>query len=89
MSRGGTASPGAADVREGGLAEEGPRAARRVVQGGGMRRVRPCHRAPYQVPDGCLLRLAAGSGTLLPVPPSVWHCAAYSAMRGVKWGSGS
>ena len=45
-----------ADVREGCLAEEGPRAVRRIVQGGGMRGARFHHRACYQAPGGHLLR---------------------------------
>ena len=69
-----------ADGREGGLAEKGPPAASRVVQGGSVRRVRLCHRACHQAADGRLLRLAAGSSMLRPVPPS--------ARRGVAWGSG-
>ena len=67
---------------------EGCRAARRVVQGGGMRRVSLCHHARYQAPEGCLLRLAAGSGMLQPVNPSAGDCAAGSKMRGVRWRSG-
>ena len=52
--RGGSRPFQVADGREGGLVEEGPRAARRVVQGGGMRRVRPHPCACYQAPDGRL-----------------------------------
>ena len=61
--RGGSRSVQGADSPEGGLVKEGPPASRRVVQGGGMRRVRLCDRARYQAPDGCLFRLGAGSGT--------------------------
>ena len=68
--------------------EEGPRAARRAVQGGGMSRVRLRHRARYQAPEGRLLCPALGRGMLRPVHPLAAHCAAGSAMRGVRWRSG-
>ena len=66
--RGGSCSVQCADGGEGGLAREGPGAACWVVQGGGVRRVRLCHRARYHAPIGCPLRLAAGSGMLRRVP---------------------
>ena len=77
-----------ADSREGGLAEESPRAARWVVLGGSVRLVHLCYRVSYQAPDGRLLRLAAGTGVLRPVRPSARHGAAGSAKRGGGWGSG-
>ena len=85
--RGGTCLAQGADGWEGGLAEEGPRAARWVVQGGGVCRV-PLPLQPLP-----------GSGRLPLVPGGrLWHAAACSflggalccgtAMRGVRWGSG-
>ena len=71
-----------ADGREGCLAEESPRADRRVVPGGSVRLVNFCYRARHQAPDGRLLRSAVGSGVLRPVPPSARHGAAGSAKRG-------
>ena len=77
-----------ADGREGGLAEKSPRAARRVVLGGSVRLLRLCYRVRYQAPGGRLLRSAAGSGVLRPVPPSARHGSAGSAQLGGWWGSG-
>ena len=77
-----------ADGREGGLAEESPRAVRRVVRGGSVRLVGLRYRVRYQAPDRRLLRSAAGSGVLRPVPPSARQGAAGSAKRGSGWGSG-
>ena len=77
-----------ADSREGGLAEKSPRAVRRVVLGGSVRLVRLCHRVRHQAPDGRLLRWAAGTGVLRPVPPSAMHGTAGSARRGGGRGSG-
>ena len=65
-----------------------PRAARRVVLGGSVRLVRLCYRVRHQAPDGRLLRSAAGTGVLWPVPPSARHGAAGSAKRGGGRGSG-
>ena len=76
-----------ADGLEGGLAEESPCAARRVVLGGSVRLVRLHYRVRYQAPDGRLLRSPAGSGELRPVSPSARHGAG-SAKRGGGWGSG-
>ena len=53
-----------------------------------MQRVRLCHRVRYQAPDSRVLRPAVGSGMLWPVLPTTGHCAADSAMRGVRWRSG-
>ena len=77
-----------ADGREGDLAEESPRTARRVMLGGSLRLVHLCHRVHYQAPDGCLLCSAAGSGMPQPVPPSARHGAAGSAKHGAGWGLG-
>ena len=74
--------------REAGLAEESPRAARRVVLHSSVRLVRHRYRVRHQAPDGRLLRSAAGFGVLRPVPPSARHGAAGSAKRGGGWGSG-
>ena len=76
-----------ADGREGGLAEESPHTACRVMLGGSVRLVRLCYRVRYPAPDGRLLRSAAGSGVSRPVPPSARHRAAGSAKRGGGWGS--
>ena len=50
--------------------------------------MRLCHRVCYQVPDGRLLRLAAGPGVSRPIPPSAWHGTAGSAKGGGRLGSG-
>ena len=76
--RGGPNPVQGADGREGGLAEESPRTARRVLLGGSVRLVRLRHCVRYQAPDGLLLRSAVGSGVPRPVPPSARHGAAGS-----------
>ena len=53
-----------------------------------MRLLRLRHRVRHQAPDGCLLRSAASSGVLRPIPPSARHGAVGSARRGVGPGSG-
>ena len=65
--RGGFDPAQGAHGREGGLAEEGCRAARWAVQGSGRHRMQLPHRARYQAPDGRLLRPPTGSGRLRPV----------------------
>ena len=48
-----------ADGWEGGLADESPRASRRVVLGNSVCLVRLCYRVRHQAPDGRLLRSIA------------------------------
>ena len=78
-----------ADGREGGVAEESPRAARWVVLPGSVRfvrlRYRVRYRVRYQPSDGRLLRSAASSGVLQPVPPvgEAWCCGLPKARRRV------
>ena len=85
--RGPRSVPGA-DGQERGLAEKSPRAVRRVVPGGSVRLVRLRYRVRHQAPDGCLLRSAAVSGVLRPVPPSARHGTAGFAKRGGGRGLG-
>ena len=77
-----------ADGREGSLAEENPRATRRVMSGGSVCLERPHHGVCHQAPYGRLLRAAACTGVLRPVRPAARHGAAGSAKRGGWWGSG-
>ena len=86
--RRGPCSVQGAGGREGGLAEESPRTARRVALGGSVRLVRLRHRVRYEAPNGCLLRPGAGSGVLRHVPPLAKHGAAGSVKHGGGLGSG-